>query len=498
MKSYWFYIFYALLAGSVLFFLIFYKLDVPAVFLWDESRLAINALECLNNGNWLVMHYAGKPDLWNTKPPLAIWLQVLSMKAFGISELSLRLPTAIAVLMTVFYIYYFVHRCGKADQAPKNALVFVAVAGCVMLLTSTGYTSNHGSRSADYEGILLLFMTIGYGYIFFYTQFGQKRSLLLAAAFLGLGVLTKSVQALVPLPFVLFWFVKEQKLVPTFKNPVFYASVLVFLLLGPSYYLIREWASAGYIDAAWNNDIGGRYGSAVEGHTGAWYTYILALTTKDQVPWAILACLFPFVARSYPYYTLRNFAYYCLGIGLAYQFIVAFSGTKTGWYGAPSYPFMAITSGICLHAIWLRFAKPEHHDSGRSLMLLATFVLMPFVVGRTVFYHNNPDLYQDTHDFGLSRVAQAIFKNEHKPSTSDILFCAEVYYPHLEFYRHMLSQKNIKMQFVSRDSLVPGQVVYVNKEAHKAELDTRWISTKEYLGHDVVIYHLEKKVAKKE
>ncbi|MBJ6109715.1 hypothetical protein JAO73_11875 [Hymenobacter sp. BT523] len=43
--------------------------------MWDEARLAVNATEILQSGDWLITRYDGQPDLWNTKPPLFIWLQ---------------------------------------------------------------------------------------------------------------------------------------------------------------------------------------------------------------------------------------------------------------------------------------------------------------------------------------------------------------------------------------------------------------------------------------
>ncbi|UOQ78563.1 hypothetical protein MUN84_08455 [Hymenobacter sp. 5516J-16] len=63
------------------------------IYLWDESRVAVNAAEMALNNNWLVAHFEGQPDLWNTKPPLLLWLQVLSIKLFGFNEVAIRLPT---------------------------------------------------------------------------------------------------------------------------------------------------------------------------------------------------------------------------------------------------------------------------------------------------------------------------------------------------------------------------------------------------------------------
>ncbi|HQA87386.1 MAG TPA: 4-amino-4-deoxy-L-arabinose transferase, partial [Bacteroidales bacterium] len=77
----------------LILFPLFGKLDKIPVQLWDESRLAINALEMFENGNLLVTYYKGEPDFWNTKPPLMIWFQSLNFHLFGVNEFSLRLPS---------------------------------------------------------------------------------------------------------------------------------------------------------------------------------------------------------------------------------------------------------------------------------------------------------------------------------------------------------------------------------------------------------------------
>lgn len=79
---------------------LFQYLDYLPVRVWDESRTAVNAYEMYQHGNYLVPTYNEEPDMWNTKPPLMVWLQVFSMKLLGTNEFSLRLPSAFAALVT--------------------------------------------------------------------------------------------------------------------------------------------------------------------------------------------------------------------------------------------------------------------------------------------------------------------------------------------------------------------------------------------------------------
>src|SRR6185295_17365300 len=97
--------FVALLAAAV----IFYRLGQHPVYWWDEARVALNSLEMLNHPG-LVVRYDGAPELWNTKPPLAIWLNALSLTLFGVNEWALRLPAALAGIGTVLAVYNFTNR----------------------------------------------------------------------------------------------------------------------------------------------------------------------------------------------------------------------------------------------------------------------------------------------------------------------------------------------------------------------------------------------------
>lgn len=91
-------------------FSLFWRLGAQPLQNWDEARMAVNAAEMLRNRHWLVTHFQGQPDLWNTKPPLLVWLQALSLNTFGYSEWAVRLPTAMAALALTALVAAFARR----------------------------------------------------------------------------------------------------------------------------------------------------------------------------------------------------------------------------------------------------------------------------------------------------------------------------------------------------------------------------------------------------
>lgn len=104
-------------AGIVLFgiFLLFAKLDKGELASLDDCYYAQKAKEILITGDWLTMHYAGKPDFDNV--PLYIWLEAVMFKLFGVHEYTARFFSAFFGLGTIIMTFYlgkmwFSHRVG--------------------------------------------------------------------------------------------------------------------------------------------------------------------------------------------------------------------------------------------------------------------------------------------------------------------------------------------------------------------------------------------------
>ena len=178
---------YVILA-ALMYMPIFGHLDALPIRIWDEARLAINAYEMLNDGDYIVTHFEGKPDMWNTKPPLLIWVQVFFMKILGVNELSVRLPSAIAAFFTSLVLLIFSHK-----YLEKFWFGFITV---FVLITSHGYINFHSSRTGDYDALLTLFTTLS-GLLFFaYCEARNHKYLYLFFLCTALAVLTKSITGL--------------------------------------------------------------------------------------------------------------------------------------------------------------------------------------------------------------------------------------------------------------------------------------------------------------
>ncbi|WP_334656753.1 ArnT family glycosyltransferase [Sphingomonas panaciterrae] len=254
----------AMLACAALF--MFVDRRTAPIILWDESRLAINALEMAERGWSLSTTYGFVPDLWNTKPPLMIWLMTASIHAFGPSELALRLPSMIAALGTLAIVFAFTRRVTRSLPAAAFALVLLAI--------SVGFYGEHGARTADYDALLCFFTT---AYLALFHRAVHRRRpgwplLLLAFAAVVAAAMTKTVAAIVSGMGVALYLLIAGRLGRVLANPRY--AVLMMLALVPLavFYLAREAGGPGYLSAVWFNDFAGRVRNDLDPlDTRPWY-----------------------------------------------------------------------------------------------------------------------------------------------------------------------------------------------------------------------------------
>lgn len=365
---------------------VFLAADIPGrpIVLWDESRLAVNALEMSRSGLSLVTTYGFKPDLWNTKPPLLIWLEAASIDVFGPAEWAVRLPSFLASLATVALVMGFSWRLGRSR--------FVMLAAPVLLVLSPGYFGGHAAHSGDYESLLCLLTT---AYVLLLFELVHRRrpkpwgviamGLLVAAA-----CLTKGVAGVMPGVGVFAYVVVRGRWPRLFKTPWYAVAGLLAVALVASFYLARERAAPGYLAAVVSNELGGRYLHGMNGHTfGLSYYPQMVLQLYSFGPALALLLVAPFLGRiwrvfrwgrskSAAFLTYAN----CVSVGL--MLVYSLSRTKIYWYIVPIYPFLSIALAIVFDK--LLGALP--HRPARPVQLAHVLVgtAAAYLIGAAVFY----------------------------------------------------------------------------------------------------------------
>ncbi len=310
--------------------------------MWDESRLICNATEMIDNHNYLVTHFDGKPDTWNAKPPFFIWILTVFIKIFGYNELSVRLPSAISALLTISLMFFVGFKLSKNIH-------FGLFAGLV-LATSGGYVVFHVTRTADYDSFLTLLTTIWVLIGFWYLQINKKPIYIYFISLLvSISVLTKGIQPLILLPGLLLFAIYKRKLLSILKNKHLYFSILQFIFIVGSYYFLRELYNPGYLKEVYRYEIGGHYFQAIYDHHRAFHFYFQILATWGFgywlffIPISIWLLIFNRKDISKEMY---DFIVLCLIVALSYILIISFGQTKGRHYIAPAMPFLALAAAF--------------------------------------------------------------------------------------------------------------------------------------------------------
>lgn len=446
---------------------IFGHLEDLAIRLYDESRLAQNAYEMSKNGNWLVTFFDGKPDMWNTKPPLMIWLQVIFIKILGYRELSIRLPSALAAFGTVLLIYYFL------KQYLQD--VSIGLIAVLVLITCNGYISVHVTRTGDYDTLLTLLTTFYCLCLFQFIRTDKSKYLYLFFIGLSLAVLTKSIAGLLFLPGLFVFLLYKKKLLLLLKNPNLYLGALIPISTIIAYYGLREHYNPGFIKAVFENELGGRFLKIIGEHQeGFWFYYhnLIQFRLYDlwylSVPAGFLIGMFHKNSR------IRDLSLFSFIMLFSFILIISKAKTKLEWYDAPLFPFIAILVSIFIYFIYNLLQELKFNQLNFNILPIL-FLFFVFVKPYSLIIDKTYmpiDTGWDKDWFNASYYLKAILKGE--KSAEGLVFLHEGYSPHISFYLKMMDENKIEFLWKDKTKLTVGDKVVFYQDEVKSYLENHY------------------------
>lgn len=230
---------------------IWLKVDYLPLRMWDESRNAINAIEMYQSHDWLIRTRKSSPETYELKPPLLTWLQVLSLRVFGINELSIRFPSVVFSIGTLVLIFYI---CFSITKSPGISVFAPGVAA-----TSSGFYGDHVGRFGDHDALLVFFSLFFVGQVYLYIDTQKNKHIYLASLGFLLAVMTKSVSIFLLFPGSLLSLLIYRQLRGLLKNKHFYFAALIALAPIVGYYSLREVFQPGYLSLVWEGELFPRY-----------------------------------------------------------------------------------------------------------------------------------------------------------------------------------------------------------------------------------------------
>ena len=319
-----------------------WNIGTPVLHVWDEARLAVNAAEMLRSGDWLITRYDGQPDLWNTKPPLLIWMQAASLNVLGYNMWAFRLPSVLAALGTAWIIYRF----GRYTLESR----FVGTFAALILATSPGFNGNHVARFGDYDALLSLGLTATALSWYRYAQLRRTSQLWLGAFWFALSLLTKSAAALLLLPSVAIYLLIAPAGRWVFWQWRTYAALAVAFIPLILFYGLREVAEPGYLEAIWFNDWYGRLTQHIVTISYPWWIYGQRLLFPGMLAWSLLlpVGIWLGIPASPATAPKPSFARFSALYILVFLLIISAARTRLVWYSAPIYPIAALLCALGL------------------------------------------------------------------------------------------------------------------------------------------------------
>jgi 4-amino-4-deoxy-L-arabinose transferase-like glycosyltransferase len=346
------------------------------VSLWDrdEPRYAQASRQMLQSGDWVVPQLLDQPRI--NKPPLIYWCQAAAMRVLGDNAMAARLPSAVAMTLTLVMIGVVVRRLAGEPLAFWTALVF-GTSGLVVMAAKMCLT----------DAVLLLFVTSSQFCLYaIWRGRGTWPVVVAMGVGLGLGMLTKGPVVLgvnattAVVLWVLGWVDRRRAAgaIPASGEtaapvPLDYASpaaaprrnwpviliksaavILLMLAIFAPWVIAVQRQLPGGLEATFKHDVLKRMSTPLEQHKGPPGYYLLFFLVSF-FPW----CLLMPTAVKLAWRGLRDpVARFSLAAVAGPWVMFEAIQTKLPHYVLPCFPFLAILTATAI----VRGARREHTE----------------------------------------------------------------------------------------------------------------------------------------
>ena len=333
----WGIIIFLLVFSSYMFF---HGLGKSSLYDYDEARNSENALEILKTGDWMIMHWGGFNEMYNLKPPFGPWMIAIGFIIFGVNEFAARFFSALAGVGLVLTVYFL-------GRELKNELVGLMAA--LVLLTLRGFVAYHGAKTADYDVLLTLFISLSI-YLFLRYQDSKKIFYLMGSSFsIALAVFTKQAVGFFPVIIIFFYLLYSNSLKEIRWRDYLYSSL--FLLIPFSWFLFRLIGDRKFFMKMIFYDLISRGTTTIEGHIGGPDFYFNVI--GNNLNWLFILILVMGISLiCYNSIRLKNKPFILIIWAAIIFFTFTLAQSKVIWYIIPVYPALCLIMALFLE--WLR------------------------------------------------------------------------------------------------------------------------------------------------
>ena len=331
------------------FFAFFWDLGKTTFIDWDEAIYAEVAKNIVKSNDYLTLQWTlGTP--WFEKPPFYMWLSSFFMQLLGFNELSARLPSAIFAVLTVVLVYFFGVKLFKSR--------FIGFLSGVILVTNADFWYYGRISMLDVTVTFFITATLFFAFLFF--EHFKKRYAFLSGVFCGIGVLTKSVVGLLPLPIIFLYILYLIFFKLNFNIKKYLLGILLFLtglfsVAFPWHFIMYTTYKDKFLDSYFYTHILSRGLTNAQGKTQL-FTYYLERFRPSMRLWYLVLIPSFFIYTVYLFKNIKANIFIYLSAVVIFIFF-SISKSKLIWYIIPLYPFLALICAYSLYEMFFIFDK---------------------------------------------------------------------------------------------------------------------------------------------
>lgn len=306
------------------------------IHIWDEAIYANNSLEMSQTGDLWNFTNNYSIDHYNSKPPLVIWMQAICYKIMGYNELAVRLPSYLALVATLFALFYFVCRITQSSTTSLFTLL--------LFISTSGVMRPHVFLTGDLDAVLVFFTSMLYGIVLVIAiERKWKIGQLYIIFFLTLlGYLTKSTAIFLIYPGIVIVLILSGQAIEILKSKHTWFLILLFVISVIGFYKWKEHIDPGYFHIVWNSEFKRAFSNVMSWHTQPFSFYFTNLFLHHFFwPLVILLVCSPFYFFSKKS-CFKKVVLYSIVLSVSYMLVISIPAVKLQWYDAPVYACLAI------------------------------------------------------------------------------------------------------------------------------------------------------------
>lgn len=352
---------------------IFCALD-PMLHPWDERYHALVAKNMMTDPFTpklypeQVLDYDYKNwaanKIWLHKQPLPLWTMAASMKIFGVSEFTVRLPSVVLSTLCIFLTFWIGRFLSSSDRVGLIAAFLLSINGLVIELASGRVATDH------VDTFFMFFVTLSVYFILINLKKDKKIFLVLTGVTCGAAIMTKWLPALVVFPVYLALNFKTKRISKLFVEMLLMGVVTLIIMLpwqlyvGLTFPLEYQWEQH-------HNVL--HFTEGLDGRGKPWWYFIdrIRITINDLVYLVFVWFIFRMIKGKE-----LNRAYLSLLIWMLIPFLVfSIAATKMQGYLLFTFPAWFIVTGMFVENLLVVKPTSSMAKKGYWLIIGAIFIL---------------------------------------------------------------------------------------------------------------------------